>query len=127
MCPEGVMIRLKAADGSLLTDGAYKLIIKPAIRQDHLLNSIFHLLLKNIKKREQNGCYLYNGVCKTIEYHPLSYVFVIPMVHSIEKIRIFALVYVSFRLQQSILINIFKNSYEKNFYFDRCCVSLHHG
>ena len=25
-----------------------------------------------LKKREQNGYYLYNGVCKTIEYTPVS-------------------------------------------------------
>ena len=90
------MIRLKAADESLLSDGAYKLIIKTAIRQDNLHNSIFHLFKKMLKIHVQNACRLLNGVCKTIEYHPNCYVFVIPMIHSIEKIRIFALVYVKF-------------------------------
>ena len=38
------MIRLRAADESLLSDGAVKLIIKTAIRQAHLYKSIFRLL-----------------------------------------------------------------------------------
>ena len=43
-----VMIRLKAADESSLSDVAVNRIIKAAIRQTHLLESIFHLLILNI-------------------------------------------------------------------------------
>ena len=46
VAPLGVMIRLRAADESLLSDDAVKLIIKTAIRQAHLYESIFHLLVK---------------------------------------------------------------------------------
>ena len=42
------MIRWKAADESLLSDVAVNRIIKAAIRQTHLLESIFHLFILNI-------------------------------------------------------------------------------
>ena len=40
------MIRLRAADESSLSDDAVKLIIKTAIRQAHLHESIFRLLFE---------------------------------------------------------------------------------
>ena len=46
VAPLGVMIRLRAADESSLSDDAVKLIIKTAIRLAHLHESIFHLLSK---------------------------------------------------------------------------------
>ena len=48
VAPLGVMIRLRAAGESSLSDDAVKLIIKTAIRLAHLHESIFHLLLKII-------------------------------------------------------------------------------
>ncbi len=48
VAPEGVMIRLRAADESSLSDDAVKLIIKTVIRLAHLHESIFHLLIKKI-------------------------------------------------------------------------------
>ena len=47
VAPLGVMIRLRAADKSSLSDDAVKLIIKTAIRQAHLHESIFRLLFEN--------------------------------------------------------------------------------
>ena len=44
VAPSGVMIRLRAADESSLSDDAVKLIIKTVIRLAHLHESIFHLL-----------------------------------------------------------------------------------
>ena len=49
---EVVMIRWKAADESLLSDVAVNRIIKAAIRQTHLLESIFHLFILNILREE---------------------------------------------------------------------------
>ena len=46
VAPLGVMIRLIAADESLLSDVAVSRIIKAAIGQTHLLESIFHLYLR---------------------------------------------------------------------------------
>ncbi len=46
------MIRLRAADESSLSDDAVKLIIKTAIRQAHLHESIFRLLFENSLIRE---------------------------------------------------------------------------
>ena len=48
VAPLGVMIRLRAADESSLSDDAVKLIIKTAIRQAHLHESIFRPFQKKI-------------------------------------------------------------------------------
>jgi len=50
VAPLGVMIRLRAADESSLSDDAIKLIIKTVIRLAHLHKSIFYLFfIKNLK------------------------------------------------------------------------------
>ena len=52
VAPLGVMIRLRAADESSLSDDAVKLIVKTAIRQAHLHESIFRPFRENSLIRE---------------------------------------------------------------------------
>ena len=57
VAPLGVMIRLRAADESSLSDDAVKLIIKTAIRLAHLHKSIFHLFKRVIGNRMVSSPY----------------------------------------------------------------------